>query len=323
MHLYCRLQYFLMKLKTLFISCMLLPYVFLQAQQKQHNHIDSIQSAEQIQKFIAAVNPGNSFTINASLTYSDSSCQRIADSLHIQPWAKADFDGNGLTDILVTGTRGGTPRILCIMDEGSWYNVVPITRRSFQDCTFPVVVLKDTPVIEYYSRYYYSGIEYYPGPRPMTVIKQTLVYHFGDFVEYNDHPATHHIEQIDYETGGCYGICPVFQLTIQSDQSAVLDAMRYNYKDGNERNEIKGVFKTKVSDDNYKAIVDLLNYIDFEKLNSSYAVGWTDDQTATLKITYDGGKTKTISDYGLIGTFGLDRLYTLLTDLRWSEKWMK
>jgi len=67
--------------------------------------------------------------------------------------------------------------------------------------------------------------------------------------------------------------------------------------------------------------VNLLNYIDFETLQDNYAVNWTDDQTAKLKVTYDNGKVKSIRDYGLLGTYGLDRVYQLLFELRENQKW--
>jgi hypothetical protein len=78
-----------------------------------------------------------------------------------------------------------------------------------------------------------------------------------------------------------------------------------------------------------KSFVGLLNNIrnatleqgDFETLQDNYAVNWTDDQTAKLKITYDNGKVKSIRDYGLLGTYGLDRVYQLLFELRENQKW--
>ncbi len=54
-----------------------------------------------------------------------------------------------------------------------------------------------------------------------------------------------------------------------------------------------------------------------------YAVNWTDDQASILEITFDNGKVKKIYDYGLIGTFGLDRVYQLLFKLRENQKWTK
>lgn len=49
----------------------------------------------------------------------------------------------------------------------------------------------------------------------------------------------------------------------------------------------------------------------------------TDDQTGDLKITFNNGKVKTISDYGMIGTNGLKILYEKLAELRFNQKWQK
>ncbi len=87
--------------------------------------------------------------------------------------------------------------------------------------------------------------------------------------------------------------------------------------------EASGNFNSKIMEDKYNDIVNLLNYVDFETLKDNYAVGWTDDQSSTLKITYDNGKVKSIEDYGLIGTYGLDRIYQLLFELRENQKWTK
>ena len=38
-------------------------------------------------------------------------------------------------------------------------------------------------------------------------------------------------------------------------------------------------------------------------------------------VTYDNGKVKSIRDYGLLGTYGLDRVYQLLFELRENQKW--
>lgn len=49
----------------------------------------------------------------------------------------------------------------------------------------------------------------------------------------------------------------------------------------------------------------------------------TDDQTSSLKITFNNGNIKTISDYGMIGTYGLKILYGKLAELRFNQKWQK
>lgn len=118
----------------------------------------------------------------------------------------------------------------------------------------------------------------------------------------------------------CFGTCPVFGITIYPDRNATWNAEMYNkIKNRN----ISGTFSAKITEDKYNDIVHLLNYMDFENLRNSYSVNWTDDQSCTLKITYDNGKVKSISDYGLTGTFGLNRVYQLLFALRENQNWIK
>ena len=68
---------------------------------------------------------------------------------------------------------------------------------------------------------------------------------------------------------------------------------------------------------------EILNYCEFDNLDKEYTVMHTDDQTGDLKITYNNGKVKTISDYGMIGTYGLKILYKKLAELRFNQKWRK
>ena len=147
-----------------------------------------------------------------------------------------------------------------------------------------------------------------------------LTFKYGDFVEYNSNPKSYSIEKIEYQTTMCYGTCPKFYISILKDKSSIFKAEAYNRELRNPK-EIKGVFNTTLSDTSFLEIINLLNYIDFPNLNDNYAVGWTDDQTCTLTITYDNGQTKAIKDYGLIGTYGLDKLYQLLFDLRFNQNW--
>ena len=118
---------------------------------------------------------------------------------------------------------------------------------------------------------------------------------------------------------------------INKDKTGLFNAVKYNSeteifpfeipgKRGSSK-EIKGVFRTVVTDNSYSNIIDLLNYIDFPNLKNNYAVSWTDDQRCTLTITYNNGQKKEIRDYGLIGTYGLDRVYQLFFDLRFNQKW--
>lgn len=282
------------------------------------NYIDSIQTAKQITDLILKIdNRFKEFKVNEALKfvnrYSEKNYNKIAESLNIKPWTKTDFDKNGLTDILIIG-NWYDHSIICILDKGGKYEIKPITRRSFQDCTFPVV---ENSKIKYFFE---SELERGKLDEQRKLKQITLVYKYGDFIEENQRSANHKIEKIEYSTSGCFGTCPIFKLIINSERTAKWDAEMYNEINNK---EVSGNFNSKITEDKYNEIASLLNYIDFEKLKDNYAVNWTDDQTATLKITYDNGKVKLISDYGLIGTYGLNRVYQLLSELRENQKWIK
>jgi hypothetical protein len=282
------------------------------------NFIDSIQTAKQITDLISKIDVRyKDFNVNETLMFenrfSKNNYKKIVDSLNVQPWTKTDFDNNGLTDILVIG-NWYHHSIICILDKDGKYEIKPITRRIFQNSTFPVV---ENDKINYIFE---SDPERGKWSESRRLKQITLVYKFGDFIEENQMPTNHKIEKIEYSTSGCYGTCPIFSLIIYSNKTAKWQAKMYNKINDN---EVSGNFNSKITKDKYNDIVNLLNYIDFESLKDNYSVSWTDDQTATITITYDNGKVKSISDYGLIGTFGLDRVYQLLFELRDNQKWTK
>jgi hypothetical protein len=287
---------------------------------KQANQIDSIQSAKEIEALLSKTDERlKIFKVMSDLKFPDKSCQKTADSLKISPWAKADFDNNGLTDLLVIGCNGHEFLAVCILDEGNnKYNLIFLTRRAFEDCSFPLVRTDDGSVkIEYF---YFSYLTDKNEPFTQHLLKKTLVYKFGDFIEDTNNQGNHSIQKIEYSTSGCFGRCAVFDLEISPNRAALWGAERYNQI----KNKVfSGTFKTTLDSSRYKQIIDLVNYIDFEKLDQNYEISWSDDQTAIITITYDDGKTKTIRDYGLFGTFGLNRLYNLLFDLRENQRWIK
>jgi hypothetical protein len=281
---------------------------------RKTNYIDSIRNSKQIIDLISKTDVRyKEFKLSDTLKFTEKNCQKLNDSLKVQSWSKADFDNNGLTDILVIGSWYDHS-VICILDKEGKYEIKPITRRSFQDCTFPIV---ENDKIKYYFE---SEPERGKWDEPRKLKQITLTYKFGDFIEENQTPSNHKIEKIEYSTTGCYGTCPIFKLTITSDKTAIWKAEMYN-KINNK--EASGNFNSKITEDKYNDIVNLLNYVDFETLKDNYAVGWTDDQSSILKITYDNGKVKSIEDYGLIGTYGLDRIYQLLFELRENQKWTK
>lgn len=247
----------------------------------------------------------------------NNSCKRISDSLNItKTMYKCDFDNNGFTDMMVMGDFFGF-NIFVVMNFGNdSLQLNRLTRRSSQNCVFPKII-NDSKI----DFYYVTEPDRMSKEKPI-LTKKTLVYKFGDFVEYNKNPGNYDIEKIEYQTSMCFGTCPKFHLDIADNRKAIFNAENYN-RETRESKEIQGKFETTINVKEYHQLVDLLNYINFPNLKDNYAVSWTDDQSCTLRITYNNGKTKEIKDYGLIGTYGLDRLYQLLFELRFNQDWRK
>ena len=316
--------------KQILILILILPITFSSlAQSKKISKIDNLKTENEVENFIKSFDKKGyeDFTISniqeIKSRYGEdySFCKKIADSLNItKSFYKADFDQNGLTDILVIGNYYNF-NIFVVMDFGKGrLKLYRLTRRSFQDCVVPEISkIGDKTVINYH---YKSEPNWRDKEQKSEIRNKELVYKFGDFIEYNRNPKEYNIEKIEYQTTMCYGICPEFSITIDKNKKGFFHAKTYN-RNGRNGKEIKGKFTTTIKEKDYKTIIELLNYIDFPKLKDNYAVNWTDDQSCTLKITYDNGKVKEIEDYGLIGTFGLNRLYNLMFELRFNQEWKK
>jgi hypothetical protein len=216
---------------------------------------------------------------------------------------KIDIDGNGYTDLIIYGYED----LLVVNDGGKgsyWVNYLNTGTFSLNKAT--LISIDSTTL-----------------PRKI-VIRQgkssdkrsdTLVSLFHGFIEYNSHPAKDlSFEKITLKTSQCFGTCPVFELSINKDRTAAYHAIMYN--------DETGKFKGTIPMGKFNELMDLLRYLQLDKLNDSYKVDWTDDQTATTEIKYNG-ISKTISDYGEIGTFGLVILYSKFFALRTSVEWVE
>ncbi len=243
-------------------------------------------------------------------------CKQIADSLKIDnSFYMADFDNNGYTDLLVIGDYYDFKIFVLMNYPNDSLKINRLTRRSFQNCTFPKIA--NDSIINYY---YFSEPHIFSEEKSK-LVKKDLIFKFGDFIEYNSKPNSYNIEKIEFQTTMCYGTCPQFFISIDKNKNGVFKAEYYNIDKNKGKGEVKGKFKTIINSNDYDTIISLMNYIDFPNLENNYSVNWTDDQTSTLKITYNNGKVKEISDYGMIGTYGLDRIYSLLFDLRFNQNW--
>jgi Domain of unknown function (DUF6438) len=244
----------------------------------------------------------------------------------------ADFDGNGIDDILAMGDnpsvcgglQPGEPCMFCclvVLKYPESKSKVIKLQRGWRGLFVPQVVKQNgKPLI-----HIFEPAQYIINTQIIPVRRYTLGYVNSEFIEYNPEPADNKIEKIEFYTDGCFGTCPMYQLTLNKTGTSYFIARHYNFSDeiGKDYNKEEGFFKCHINKNDYVSLEKLLNYINAEKLNKYYQVLGTDQPTGFLKITYNNGKTKKVGDYGKVGTYGLMQLYNLMDEIRFNQKWEK
>jgi hypothetical protein len=284
--------------------------LFYSQNKKVFNKIDSLNTAKEVQEFLD--NDQNKIkhylNIEEKNNY-DRYCTLIADSLHLkQNWEKADFDNNGLTDLLVTGNISKGVKTIYILDKGDHFESKNLSKGElYERCSFSLV--KDNK-IEYHS------VKILNRQGFIRRLSENLIYKFDEFIEENTKPKRHNILEIQMRTSGSYRIKSFFKMEIISNG----DILWVSEGDGFIQ---AGTYTAKLSQAKFKEIVELLNYIDFENLADEYEVGYSDATTTHLQVTYDNLKIKKIRDSGGMGTRGLRIFYDLLNDLKGNQQWTK
>lgn len=246
--------------------------------------------------------------------------RRIMDSLGVQVITKADFDDNGLTDMICW--LGGT---FVVLDEGGGqYRLVPLDE-SFGDEAFPVLHYNNQKAeILYYN---YPGHDFYINyaafqGTPLKLRMDTLVYYKGAFVEKNTHPRPYRIEHIHIITSGCMERSCSYDLSIDSTGKAVF-VVDGTYEDSSGKG-LSGTYKATISQSTLQDIYCTLCYIDFPRHGGYYRATAPpgSDLGGTTTITYDGGQTLKIEDDG-VSTHGWTLVYHQLSELKRNQKWIK
>lgn len=238
----------------------------------------------------------------------------ICDTVNTQPWLKVDLDNNGLADLLVRGFEDGrfvTKIVFNNKDDKP--NLRDFSRSFWFPCSaFRPITLNDTKLLEYINYYRERNKT---GQSELKIWTRQLIFKFGSLIEYNESPKKHAVTSVTYAANGCFGECPIFTISIEKDRSAVFKAGRYNKKEGD--------FKSNLRVADYSEIIDLLNYIDFTKLNDEYPTKVSDGPSCELTIKTENGETKVVKDATMQGTLGLARLYEIFDNLRTNQRWIK
>lgn len=97
-------------------------------------------------------------------------------------------------------------------------------------------------------------------------------------------------DKIIISSSGCYGTCPVSNISIDNDGNIFYYGQQFNSQNG--------FFKSKITKDEYQKIQTNFKKADIKSLEDNYRAHWTDDETVTITFIKNNKIVKSISDYG-------------------------
>ncbi|AXG71601.1 hypothetical protein KORDIASMS9_03858 [Kordia sp. SMS9] len=130
--------------------------------------------------------------------------------------------------------------------------------------------------------------------------KDTLILQKNDQTRYTLIPLptpekdTLHFDQVVLSRSGCFGSCPIMNISIHRNGSVIFK--------GEKHTDVIGVYNTTLSPKLTNYLFKKLEAIQISKVSDNYMVGHTDDETISTTFLENGTIVKTIRDYGQAGT---------------------
>lgn len=259
----------------------------------------------------------------ALITYS-SDCQQYCTALSVKPWSIADLDGNGRSDLIAFRLIESFGRFLhepyIFYDYGlkDGIRTQYLQGRGAGPCELvSTTQLNGRPALIF--AHHVTPPQSDGFSLPLVLQIDTLVYRFGDLVEYNASPPAPRFGRLEVNFGA--GCCASFSITVHADRKLEYQVKSTNGSDYYFSNKERGKFQSELDSEQFEQLQQLFQYIKPEKLASTYAVNWTDAGTAWLTAEYGNGKVVHVKDYGERATWGVSRLYELVARLRTHQRW--
>ena len=134
--------------------------------------------------------------------------------------------------------------------------------------------------------------------------------------------------KIEYEVGPCFGFCPTYKITVNSDRNAILEAERFNFSEGGSKDDFskprEGTFKATISKEDYQKLVMLTDAADVKTLKDSYIDDRIMDASKiNLRIDFADGSKKNIELSAGEKPQKLIDLQKYIDELKRKQQWQK
>ncbi len=244
----------------------------------------------------------------------------------VRAWERADLDGNCRPDLVVTGVfNSGAPypqtgAVVCLLDMGDSL-VLDNLGRDYE---------RYAPIARVVYRQGQPLLQYQDFDPPIITVDSLrdaqsflLTYRFGGFIEYNPRPGQDGpLDSLSYKYDFAYDDYLTFKLVLKANRAATYRACEGPVLKV-EGPTICEDLTTRVTEAKMAEINTLLSYLDAAQLKPYYQASVNHVPHATLTLAYRDGRCVRVSDAGENGTFGLARLYTLLAELRKTQRWQR
>ncbi|MBT2559179.1 hypothetical protein J7E24_15415 [Hymenobacter sp. ISL-91] len=260
------------------------------------------------------------FVVNSRLRFEDKRVQRLYQQEKIKAWEKADVDGNGLTDLLITGTHyDEESKVICVLDMGDSLVLEDFGRQFYRYCPVARIIYQGEQPLISYADY----------DKPFLVIEPLdeserqnflLTYRFGGLVEYNPAPTSTRLDSLFYTSHFAYHDVEEVEIRMDSQDTIAYHSCEYPVLDESEKKCED--LTAKLTNNAQQQLLELLNYLQPDKLSREYRIGYNHVPYISLRVVYADGRRLQVEDKGGIGSFGLTRLYTLLESSRKTQNWV-
>lgn len=299
--------------------------IFVLGQTHSMAQIEKLTTKDDVLQFVHRVAPSygslsfqNRFRLIAHSRFDTKAFDSLEKVYHLQSFEKVDLDGNGLTDLIFNGAyyshsspsdSSANPLSLAILSFGhDSFSVRNLSLEIFEDIAAHGISLDGKSYIQTIRATQNHLVNEYH--------IDTLAWLFNTFIEKKP-PAKRKIIRIDYNGSNSLAFWTDLTLRIAGDSSRLI---KERFEGGSGLNR-GGIYLTQLDSNTSQRLYGLLEAIDFAGLKDSFSIDVRDADLGILKITYDDGQVKWITDYGTCGTYGLAEIHRLLYGLQETQYW--